>query len=159
MRFLWFGRKKRPTLLVAPEPERKLVEIFSVTDFVCETNPLQGVKGSQLEAHTIYSYILSLLSGGGSPADLAAQEFFQERGGALLPILDYSHSPDRGYSARIVDAELQRTVLMGTHQVVARASAPFAPMILNALELNPEAFVVAIDGIAYASFAVVSELS
>ena len=45
MRFLWFGRKKRPTLLVAPEPEQKLVEIFSVTDFVCETNPLQGVKG------------------------------------------------------------------------------------------------------------------
>ena len=159
MRFLWFGRKKRPTLLVATEPERKLVEIFSVSDFVCETNPLQGAKGSQLDAHTIYSHILSLLSGGGSPADLATQEFFQERGGALLPILDYSYSPDRGYSARVVDEEMKRTVLMGNNQVIARASAPFAPMILSALELNPEAFVVAIDGIAYASFAVVSELS
>ena len=159
MRFLWFGKRKPPTPVASTELEAIQEEIYSVIGFVCETNPLAGAKGSQLEAATIHSCILSLLKGASSPADLAAQEFFQERGAIVLPIVNYSFSPDRGFSARVVDGAITRTVLMGPAEVIARAAAPFSPAIAGAVAENPSCFVIAIDGIAYASFAVISELS
>ena len=159
MRFLWFGKKKPPALVASTELEAIQVESFSVIGFVSEPNPLVGGKASQLEAETIHSCILSLLKGANSPADLAAQEFFQERGAIVLPIVDYSFTPDRGSSARVVDGDRTRTVLMGAAEVIARASAPFSPAIAGAVAQNPQCFVAAIDGVAYASFAVVSELS
>ena len=159
MRFLWFGKKKPPASVASTELEVVEEESFSVIGFVCESNPPTGGKASQLEAATIHSCILSLLQGANSPADLAAQEFFQERGAIVLPIVDYSSTPDRGFSARVVDEDRTRTVLMGPAEVIARATAPFSPAIAGAVLQNPQCCVIAIDGVAYASFAVVSELS
>lgn len=158
MSFPWFKKKKKPLAVEVTEPERLPVETFSVTGYICESDPLSGAKGSQLEAATINSYALSILAGANSPADIAAQEFFQERGANVLPIIDYSFSPERGFSARVIDGEKKRTVLIGTPDVITRASAPFSESIATAVLENPSAFVVAIDGIAYATFAITSEL-
>ena len=107
---------------------------------------------------SINSAILSILSQANSPADVAAQEFFQERGAVVLPISDYSFAPDRGFSARVIDGEIKRTVLIGNPEVIARATTPFSASIAAAVLSDPTSFVVAIDGIAYANFGISKEV-
>ena len=156
MRFLWFGKKKAPSK--APvETIREPQEIFSVTDFISVNNPITGSSKTELTDDLINSAIFSLLSNDHSPANLAGQTFFQSRGAILLPTSDYSFNPARGYSARIQDRDLQRTVLIGAPVVVARATTPFCEAIALAIVQNPNCFVVAIDGIAYASYQIISE--
>ena len=159
MRFLWFGKKKAPQIL-APEVEiaRTPVEVFSVSGFVIESNPVPGNKNTELSHGTINSMILSVLSEASSPADVAAQEFFQERGANVLPINSYSFSAERGFSSRVVDGAITRTVLIGPVEAISRATTPFCPSIAAATQSSPESFVVAIDGIAYAAFTLRSEL-
>ena len=91
-------------------------------------------------------------------ADIAAQEFFQERGANVLPINSYSFTAERGFSARVVDGAITRTVLVGPVEAITRVTTPFCQSIAAATQVNPEAFVVAIDGIAYAAFTLSSEL-
>ena len=159
MRFLWFGKKKVAAttlneVVTPPEPQ----EIYSVTGYICETNPVSGSKNTELTAQTINSAILSILSQANSPADVAAQEFFQERGANVLPVSNYAFSSERGFSGRVNDGQSQRTVLLGTARVIARATIPFSAEIAATVASNPEAFVVAIDGIAYASFGITKEI-
>ena len=159
MRFLWFGKKKsvsKPEVVV--EPKREPEEIFSVTGYICETNPIAGTKNAELNAHTINSLILSIYSQAHDPADVAAQEFFQERGAILLPVTDYSMNAERGISARVFDGDVKRTVLVGSPTVISRASTPFSDAIASAVAANPRSLVVAIDGIAYANFEVTKEI-
>src|SRR5450631_3469489 len=151
MRFLWLGKKKVARTLpveVLPEP----VEIFTVSDFISINNPISGSSKTGLIDDVINSAIFSLLSMDHSPANLAAQTFFQSRGAISLPTTDYSFNPERGYSARIQDGELQRTILIGTPIVIAKATTPFCEAIASAVAQNPNCYVVAIDGIAYASY-------
>ena len=173
MGFLWFGKKKKATrtvLVEAPEPA-KPIEVFSVENYLCDTNPLgnSGKSGaSELSHALINSVILTLLSQGNSPAEIAAQEFFQQRGAIELPISDYSFTPDRGYSARIDDGDGQRTVLIGAPAVVQRATTPLSAMLASAINgeasegIAPKAssakYLVAIDGIAYVSFEICSSI-
>lgn len=158
MRFLWFGKKKEPIAVINLEPERAPQEIFSITGFISEPNPLQGGKGSQLDLQTINSYILSIFSQLHSPADRATQEFFQERGAIVLPVEEFSAAPNRGFSGRIIDGERKRTVVIGLPEVIAHASAPFSPALTATSTQKPAPYVVAIDGIAYASFSITSEM-
>jgi len=158
MRFLWFGKKAAKVSPVEVEVERTPVEVFSVSGFVIESNPTPENKKTELSHSTINSMVLSVLSQATSPADIAAQEFFQERGANVLPINSYSFSADRGFSARVVDGETTRTVLVGPVEAITRATTPFCQSIQAATQVNPEAFVVAIDGIAYAAFTLSSEM-
>jgi hypothetical protein len=102
--------------------------------------------------------ILSVLSQATSPADIAAQEFFQERGANLFPINSYTFTAERGFSSRVVDGATTRTVLIGPVEAITRVTTPFCPSIAAAIQGNPDSFVVAIDGIAYAAFTLGSEL-
>ncbi len=159
MRFLWFGKKKvKAEPLLEVEIEREPEELFSVVGFMCETNPIASAKNTQLHLEVINSLILSVLSEANSPADIAAQEFFQAHGANVLPTNDYVYNQERGYSARVQDENTLHTVLIGPAPVIARASTPFCDAIGTAIESNPGAFVVAIDGIAYASFSITKEL-
>lgn len=159
MKFLWFGKKKAaPEIVVEPELTPEPQEIYSVIGYVCDTNPLDGVKNTQLNAELIHSMALSVLSQTSSPADIAAQEFFQQHGANALPISDYSFTADRGLSARVSEMGVQRTILIGTPEIIARVSAPFSPKIVAAVLSNADCFVVAIDGIAYASFAIAKDI-
>ena len=159
MRFLWFGKKK-VSKVSAPEVEveRTPVEVFSVSGFAIESYPVVGGKNTELSHATINSMILSVLSEATSPADIAAQEFFQERGANVLPVNSYSFTADRGFSARVVDGAITRTVLIGPVEAISRATTPFCPSIAAATQSSPESFVVAIDGVAYAAFTLSSEL-
>ena len=159
MKFLWFGKKKvspQPaiTIEIVAEPQ----EIYSVTGYVCDTNPLDGTKNTQLNVELIHSMALSVLSQTSTPADIAAQEFFQQHGANALPIADFAFSTDRGFSARVSEMGVQRTILIGAPEVIARVSAPFSLKIAAAALENADGFVVAIDGIAYASFAIAKEI-
>ncbi len=167
MRFLWFRKKKKAAPPVEIEVVREPEEVFSVIDFQCITNPVAGsspsnhsksLNGIELSAQEIDSLILSLLSQAHSPADIAAQEFFQERGANVLPVRDYSFSPERGYSGRVQEADATRTVLIGGAAVIARATTPFCEEIAAAVIETPNAKVVAIDGIAYAIYSIDREL-
>ena len=157
MRFLWFGKKKAKVVQAPVAPEVAKQEVYCVTGFICESNPDPSSRGSQLDPHVINSAILSILSEANSPADLAAQEFFQERGAIVLPISDYSFAPERGFSARVIDGDTKRTVLIGNPEVIARATTPFSPAIAAGVLSEPTSFVVAIDGIAYANFGITKE--
>ena len=157
MRFLWFGKKKAAPA-VEVEVVREPQEVYSVTGFICETNPMSGAKNTELRADTINSMILSVLSHASSPSDIAAQEFLQERGAIVLPTSDYSFSAERGFCARVSDEGVTRTVLLGSPEVIARATTPFCKDIAAAVSENPDCLVVAIDGIAYASFGITKEL-
>ena len=157
MRFLWFGKKK-PLKPVEITPPPAPQEVYAVSGYVCETNPEAGAKNTELSAQLINSAILSILSQANSPADIAAQEFFQERGANILPISDYSFSGERGFSGRILDGEIKRTVLIGPVEVIARVTTPLNRSLANTIESNPGSFVVAIDGIAYAAFGITKEL-
>lgn len=156
MRFLWFGKKKVPRKVPA-ETIREPQEVFSVADFISVNNPISGSNKTGLTDDEINSAIFSLLSNDHSPANLAGQTFFQSRGAILLPTSDYSFNPTRGYSTRIQDGDLQRTVLIGAPVVVARSTTPFCEAIALAVVQNPNCFVVAIDGIAHASYQITSE--
>lgn len=159
MRFLWFGKKKHnPKVETPTETVAEIQEVFSVVGYVCDTDPMAGAKFTQLSAELVNSMALTVLAQADSPADLAAQEFFQEHGANVLPISDYAFSADRGFSARVTDNELQRTILIGTPDVIARVSAPFSEKIATAAKDNADGFVIAIDGIAYASFAISKEI-
>jgi hypothetical protein len=157
MRFLWFGKKKVKAAQVSSAAEEARQEVYSVSGFICETNPDPTSRGSELNAHTINSAILSVLSEASSPADLAAQEFFQERGAIVLPISEYGFTAERGFSARVIEGDIKRTVLIGNPVVIALATTPFCPSIKAAVTAEPGSFVVAIDGIAYASFGITKE--
>ena len=159
MKFLWFGKKKvssQPAIAteIVAEPQ----EIYSVIGYVCDTNPLDGVKNTQLSADSIHSMALSVLSQASSPSDIAAQEFFQQHGANALPISDFAFNTDRGFSARVSEMGVQRTILIGNPEIIARVSAPFSSKIAAAALDNANGFVVAIDGIAYASFAITKEI-
>jgi hypothetical protein len=159
MRFLWFGKvkvKESPPL--ETEKERELEEVYSVVGFTCETNPLPATKNTQLHLEEINSLILSVLSQANSPADIAAQEFFQAHGANLLPVEGFTYSIERGYSSRVRDEKTLRTVLIGPAPIIARASTPFCDVISAAIAENPLAFVVAVDGIAYATYSITKEL-
>ncbi len=149
--------KKKAKQAPPVEPIREPEEIFSVEDFISVNNPITGSNKTVLTDEVINSAILSLLSQDHSPANLAAQTFFQSRGANLLPTTDYSFKPARGYSARVQDGDLQRTVLIGAPIVVAKATVPFSEAIALAVAENPKSVVVAIDGIAYASYQITSE--
>jgi hypothetical protein len=156
MRFLWFGKKKAPRK--APvETIREPQEVFSVTDFISINNPITGSSKTGLTDDVINSAIFSLLSQDHSSANLAAQTFFQSRGAILLPTSDYSYNPARGYGARIQDGDLQRTILIGAPVVIMKATTPFCEAISQAVTQNSDCFVVALDGIAYASYRISSE--
>jgi len=159
MRFLWLGKKKS----ARPEPadvqeERTPQEVFSVSGFVIESNPEPATKNTELSHATINSLTLSVLSQASSLADIAAQEFFQARGAIVLPIVDNSFSPERGFSARVQDGEKLRTVLIGPDSVITRATTPLCSSLASAIAADDSLFVVAIDGIAYAAFGIGSEL-
>ena len=157
MKFLWFGKKKAAKQVdVTPPPAPQ--EVYSVVGDICETNPEAGAKNTELPAQLINSAILSILSKSHSPADIAAQEFFQERGANLLPVSDYAFSAERGFSGRIQDGEIKRTVLIGPTSVISRVTTPLSSSIANAAASNPDLFVVAIDGIAYAAFGITKEI-
>ena len=159
MRFLWFGKKKaKESSAPTPETPRELQESFSVSGFAMESNPVAGTKNSELSHQTINSLALSVLSQAHHDSDKAAQEFFQERGAIVLPISSYSFNAERGFSARVQDGEISRTVLIGPVAEIARATTPFCPSIAAATAQHPEAFVIAIDGIAYATFTISREL-
>ncbi len=157
MKFLWFGKKKSVTPVEAAPPP-VLQEVYSVSGYICETNPEAGAKNTELSAQLINSAILSILSEANSPADIAAQEFFQERGANVLPLSDYAFSTERGFSGRILDGEIKRTILIGPASVISRVTTPFTEALLNAVASSPEQFVVAIDGIAYATFGITKEM-
>jgi len=157
MKFLWFGKKKAAKQVeVTPPPAPQ--EVYSVVGYICETNPEAGAKNTELPAQFINSAILSILSKAHSPADIAAQEFFQERGANLLPVSDYSFSAERGFSGRIQDGDIRRTVLIGPASVIARVTTPLSNSLASAAANNSDLFVVAIDGIAYAAFGITKEL-
>jgi len=159
MRFLWFGKKKvKPTPVLEIAKEREPEEVYSVVGFTCETNPVATAKNTQLHLEVINSLILSVLSQANSPADIAAQEFFQAHGANILPTNDFTYNSERGYSSRVQDDKTLRTVLIGPPDVIARAATPFCKAISAAILGTPEAFVVAIDGIAYASYSISKEL-
>src|ERR1700685_761325 len=157
MRFLWLGKKK-PEKFSQVELMREPQEIFSVTDFISINNPISGTSKTGLTDNLINSAIFSLLSKDHSAASLAAQTFFQSRGAILMPMTNYSLNPTRGHSARLQDGELERTILIGTPTVIARVTTPFCEPIAQAVQENPNSFVVAIDGIAYASYQIASEM-
>ena len=157
MKFLWFGKKKSVTPVEAAPPP-VLQEVYSVSGYICETNPEAGAKNTELSAQLINSAILSILSEANSPADIAAQEFFQERGANVLPLSDYAFSTERGFSGRILDGQIKRTVLIGPAAVIARVTTPLSGALANAVASSPEQFLVAIDGIAYAAFGISKEL-
>lgn len=158
MRFLWFGRKKKVAPLVDLPEVREPQEVFSVADYICVNSPMKGGKGVELSSQLIDSLILSLLSKENSPADVAAQEFFQQKGANLQEVRDYSSHPERGSSARVVDAGTTRTVLIGRATTIARAATPFCEEIVAAVAATPDCKVVAIDGIAYATYSINREL-
>ena len=158
MRFLWFGKKRAPATVIQPESTPERQEVYSVVGYVCDTDPLAGAKNTQLSPKLIHSMALSVLSQTSSPADIAAQEFFQQLGAHPLPISDYAFSTERGVSAHVTNNGEQKTILIGTPEVITRVSAPFSPKIAAAALANADGFVVAIDGIAYASFAIAKEI-
>jgi hypothetical protein len=159
MRFLWFGKKKSAE--VAPIEEREAptpVEVFSISNFVIESNPQPTVKGTELSHQAIHSLALSILAQNSKPADIAAQEFFQERGATLLPVSDFTSSADRGYSGRVRDGQTIRNVLIGAPSVISRATTPWCESIIAATRDSTNTSVIAVDGIAYAAFTITSEL-
>jgi len=158
MRFRWFGKKKKFAPIVDLPEVREPQEVFSVADYTCINSPIKGGKGVELSSQLIDSLILTLLSKEDSPADLAAQEFFQQKGANLLETRDYSHSAERGSSARVEDAGTTRTVLIGRATTIARATTPFCGEIVAAVAATPDCKVVAIDGIAYATYSITREL-
>ena len=158
MKFLWFGKKKSVTPVELAPPAAPQ-EVYSVTGYVCETNPQSGAKNTELSAQTINSAILTIVSQVNSPADIAAQEFFQERGANVLPLSDYAFSAERGFSGRVLDEQTQRTILIGPAPAIVRVTTPLASSIATAAASNPDIFVVAIDGIAYAAFGITKELN
>ena len=158
MRFLWFGKKRAPAAVNQPESTPPPQDVYSVVGYVCDTDPLAGAKNTQLSAELILSMSLTVLAQSSSPADIAAQEFFQVHGAHSLPISDYAFSADRGISAHVTNNGDQKTILIGTPEVIARVSAPFSPKIAAAALANTDGFVVAIDGIAYVSFAIAKEI-
>ena len=162
MRFLWFGKKKVSTAPTAEvEVTREPQEVYSIVGYQCLTAPLAGtkaLKNLELSRQAINSLILTLVSQEHSPAYIAAQEFFQEQGANHLPIRDYSFSAERGLSGRVQDDEVTRTVLIGPAKVIARATTPFHDAIAEAVLASLEISVVAIDGIAYATYSINCEL-
>ncbi len=161
MRFLWFGKKKEAKAPVEVEVTREPQEVYSIIGYQCLTAPLSGtkaLKNVELSHQVINSMILTLVSQEHSPAYIAAQEFFQEQGANVLPVRDYSFNAERGLSGRVQDAEVTRTVLIGPAPVIARATTPFNAAIADAVLATPESSVVAIDGIAYATYSINCEL-
>ena len=161
MKFLWFGKKKKAAPIAETEAVREPQEVFSIVGFQCISTPLSGTKAQkslELSHQVINSMILSLVSQEHSPAYIAAQEFFQEQGANVLPVRDYSFTAERGLSARVQDAEVTRTVLIGPAKVIAHATTPFNESIAEAVLATPDCSVVAIDGIAYATYSINHEL-
>jgi len=159
MRFLWFGRKRRADrkaqsqVAVVREPQ----EVFSVNDFVVVNSPLAGSKTTTLASEIIDSLILSLVSEVHAPADIAVQEFFQEKGAQKYPVTNFSHNPARGLGGRVNDESAKRMVLIGPAPVISRATTPLCKELTEVVSNNPSALLVAIDGIAYATYTVTSE--
>ena len=160
MRFLWFGRKRKADRKAqsAPAVVREPQEVFSVNDFVVVNSPLAGSKATALSTEKIDSLILSLVSEVHAPADIAVQEFFQERGAEKYLVTNFSHNPARGLGGRISDASAKRMVLIGPAPVISRATTPLCKELAEVVNNNPNALLVAIDGIAYATYTVTSEL-
>ena len=158
MRFLWFGKSKKPAPVADLPEAREPLEVFSVADYTCINSPMKGAKGVELSSQLIDSLILSLLSKENSPADIAAQEFFQQKGANLLEVRDYSSSSERGLGGRVDDAGTTRTVLIGRATTIARATTPFCEEIVAVIAATPDCKVVAIDGIAYATYSITREL-
>ena len=158
MRFLWFGKRKKSATVVDLQEVSEPQEVFSVADYTCINSPIKGAKGVELSSQLIDSLIFSLLSQENSPADVAAQEFFQQKGANLQEVRDYSCNSERGSSARVEDAGTSRTVLIGRADTIARATTPFCEEIVAAVAATPDCKVVAIDGIAYATYTITREL-
>jgi hypothetical protein len=157
VRFLWFGKKKK-VRVSEPEITPELTEVFSVTNFVLVNNPIPATTSTYLTDQSINSIVLSVLTEEHSPSAVAAQEFFQERGANLLPLRDFASYPTRGLSARVKEGDLDRTVLIGPAEVIALATTPFCAEITEASRTDPDGVIVAIDGIAYVSYTVTSEM-
>ena len=159
MRFLWFGRKRRADrktqsqTVVVREPQ----EVFSVNEFVVVNSPLAGSKTTALTTEKIDSLILSLVSEVHTPADIAVQEFFQEKGAEKYLVTNFSHNPARGLGGRVSDESGKRMVLIGPAPVISRATTPLCSELSEVVSNNPNALLVAIDGIAYATYTVTSE--
>ena len=158
MRFLWFGKRKKSAPVVDLPEVREPQEVFSVADYTCVNSPIKGGKGVELSNQLIDSMVLSLLSKENSPADIAAQEFFQQKGANLLEVRDYSSSSERGLGGRVEEGGTSRTVLIGRATTIARATTPFCEEIVAAVAATPDCKVVAIDGIAYATYSITREL-
>ncbi len=149
MRFLWFGKKKKASEIIDDVPE--LQEVFSVEDYVCITDPLSS-RSTALASSTISSCIFAVLGNQETKANQAAQEFFQEHGANQLNTTEFNVTDAQGFSARVHDGSQNRTVLIGVPSVISRATTPFHSEIAAMVKASPEIYVVAIDGIAYATF-------
>ena len=161
MKFLWFAKKKVAAQSIATHEKVEKVEmvaepreIYSLVGYICDTNPLIGSKNTELTLDSINSMIFTALSKSNSAADIAAKDFFEKEGAILLPISDYEFSADRGVSARVTESGAQRTILIGSPIAIARVSAPFSEKISAAVKDNGDGLLVAIDGIAYASYTI-----
>jgi hypothetical protein len=147
---------------------------YSLTGLTIVTEPLGKTPGTVLEAHFIYSSLISfaqeIASMNQDHSDrftMLAQSLEEraENDSMTLThheIIGIAYDVTLGYSARMSANGKKFTILLGEPAAVARASTPFHGDILSATlsagdkPEGEERFVLAIDGIAYAALTLIS---
>jgi len=141
MRFPWF--RKKAEVAVLPNPA------WSVNNFVVVTSPLAQSPKTDRSREEIDSYLAALVGENPSEGELALAEFLQERDIQKYELTQFSKTGEGARSAKITQSGAR--VLLGSPQLIARASMPFHDEITRAIEAGANQ-VFAIDAIAYAAF-------
>ena len=97
------------------------------------------------EVYSVVGYICETNPEAGAKNTELPAQFINS---AILSILSKAHSP----------ADIAAQVLIGPTSVISRVTTPLSSSIANAAASNPDLFVVAIDGIAYAAFGITKEI-
>ena len=153
MKFLWFGKKKKSSAAIQEDVQTPELPTWSVNNFVLVESPLANSFKTDRAAAQITTYLAGLVTESAGPAELALLEFLQERGTTSCALKQFSQKSDGARSAKVSDSGA--TLLLGSPELIARATMPFASEITAAIEAGADQ-VFAIDALAYASFSLSS---
>jgi hypothetical protein len=161
--------KKAATPLVPPVPT--FIEIFEIERELFIRDPFDSSEESIIEADELKSVALTLIVGlreylakmFENPSDQhksmeAVGKHLESAGVTPIAYTQWSQAPIQGLAARVIIKGRVRTALFGPSLAMVRNTAPMRTEIIDINESATEAghivYILAIDGLAYAVFAI-----
>ena len=123
-------------------------------------NPLPNNSNTAISTSDLLMFALSVESLDSHPIADAIKFALEKRGVAKVQVSDFEHTAGVGVAARVnlPSSNASKAVLIGSPLSIARATTPFSPEIVLAIEsANQRAnsvAVLAVDGLAYGVFEV-----